>query len=160
MDAADATLLLRLAALNTAYGSTIDRDALEDWPDFFTENSFYRITTAANHARGLAAGVVYADSRDMLHDRVFALRRANIYERQAYRHVIGMPAILGHEADGSLRAEAPFLVVRTMRDGTMSLFAAGRYLDRLVEREGRLLFAAREVICDSPNFDTLLAIPL
>lgn len=157
---ADATLLLRLAALNTAYAGTIDADRLEAWPEFFTEDGFYRITTAANHAQGLAAGVVYADSRDMLHDRVFALRRANIYERQAYRHVIGMPAILGREADGGVRAEAPFLVVRTMRDGAMSLFAAGRYLDRLVERDGRLLFAAREVICDSPNFDTLLAIPL
>lgn len=157
---ADATLLLRLAALNTAYAGTIDADRLEAWPEFFTEDGFYRITTATNHAQGLPAGVVYADSRDMLHDRVFALRRANIYEKQAYRHVIGMPAILGREADDGVRAEAPFLVVRTMRDGAMSLFAAGRYLDRLVERDGRLLFAAREVICDSPNFDTLLAIPL
>ena len=156
----DAALLMRLAALNTAYASVIDANRLEDWPDFFTEDGFYRITSASNHARGMQAGIVYADSRDMLHDRVFALRKANIYEAQSYRHVVGMPAILGRDADGSIRAEAPFLVVRTMRDGTMSLFAAGRYLDRLVEQEGRLLFAAREAICDSPNFDTLLAIPL
>lgn len=156
----DAALLMRLAALNTAYASTIDANQLEDWPDFFTEDGFYRITSAGNHAKGMQAGIVYADSRDMLHDRVFALRRANIYEAQSYRHVVGMPQILGRDADGSIRAEAPFLVVRTMRDGTMSLFAAGRYLDRLVEHDGRLLFAAREAICDSPNFDTLLAIPL
>ena len=96
----------------------------------------------------------------MLHDRVFALRKAIIYEAQSYRHVVGMPAILGRDPDGTIRAEAPFLVVRTMRDGAMSLYAAGRYLDRLVEAEGRMLFAAREVICDSPNFETLLAIPL
>ncbi len=156
----DAALLMRLAALNTAYASVIDTNRLEEWPDFFTEDGFYRITSASNHARGMQAGIVYADSRDMLHDRVFALRRANIYEAQTYRHVVGMPQVLGRDADGVIRAEAPFLVVRTMRDGTMSLFAAGRYLDRLVEREGRLLFAAREAICDSPNFDTLLAIPL
>jgi len=156
----DAQLLMRLASLNTAYAGTIDSDRLEAWPDFFTEDAFYRITSASNHAKVRQAGIVYADSRVMLHDRVFALRRANIYEAQSYRHVVGMPQILGRDADGAIRAEAPFLVVRTMRDGTMSLFAAGRYLDRLVEREGRLLFAAREVICDSPSFDTLLAIPL
>lgn len=156
----DAALLMRLAGLNTAYASTIDADRLEEWPEFFIADAFYRITSAGNHAKGMQAGIVYADSRDMLHDRVFALRKANIYEKQSYRHVVGMPAILGRDADGAIRAEAPFLVVRTMRDGTMSLFAAGRYLDRLVERDGRLLFAAREVICDSPNFDTLLAIPL
>jgi 3-phenylpropionate/cinnamic acid dioxygenase small subunit len=156
----DPALFMRIAALNTAYASAIDANRLEDWPAFFTEDCFYRITSAGNHARGMPAGVIYADSRDMLHDRVFALRKANIYEAQSYRHVVGMPAILGRDPDGAIRAEAPFLVVRTMRDGTMSLYAAGRYLDRVVERAGSLLFAAREVICDSPNFDTLLAIPL
>jgi anthranilate 1,2-dioxygenase small subunit/terephthalate 1,2-dioxygenase oxygenase component beta subunit len=151
--------LLRVAAFNAAYAAAIDADRLEDWPDFFTEDGFYRITTAENHRQGLAAGVIYADSRAMLHDRVFALRRANIYERQSYRHVIGLPLILA-ETPAEIRAEAAFLVVRTMRDGQMSLFAAGRYLDRLVERDGALRLAVREVICDSQAFDTLLAIPL
>jgi anthranilate 1,2-dioxygenase small subunit len=154
-------MLLRLAMLNTAYAATIDADRLEEWPDFFTEDCFYRITTAENHRRGLQAGVIYADSRAMLHDRVFALRRANIYERQTYRHIIGMPAILGGSAEDGLRAEAPFVVIRTMRNGTMDVFAAGRYLDVMrLDEGGTLRFAKREVICDSPNFDTLLAIPL
>jgi hypothetical protein len=56
--------------------------------------------------------------------------------------------------------ETPFLVVRTMRDGRMDLFAAGRYRDRLQEDAGRLRFAERIVICDSSHFDTLVAIPL
>src|SRR3954463_9059568 len=123
-----ADMLLRLAMLNTAYAATIDADRLEEWPDFFIEDCLYRITTAENHRRGLQAGVIYADSRAMLHDRVFALRRANIYERQTYRHIIGMPAILGTGAEDGLRAEAPFVVIRTMRNGTMDVFAAGRYL--------------------------------
>lgn len=156
-----ADMLLRLAMLNTAYAATIDADRLEEWPDFFIEDCLYRITTAENHRRGLQAGVIYADSRDMLHDRIFALRRANIYERQTYRHIIGMPAILSISAEDGLRAEAPFVVIRTMRNGTMDVFAAGRYLDVLQQdAAGTLRFAEREVICDSPNFDTLLAIPL
>lgn len=157
-------LLVRLAVLNTAYAAAIDADRLEDWPGFFTEDCLYRITTAENHRQGLPAGVIYADSRDMLHDRVFALRKANIYERQSYRHIIGMPTILGQDAEdrgNSFRAESPFIVVRTMRGGAMDLFAAGRYLDKVrQDRDGAVRLAAREVICDSPNFDTLLAIPL
>ncbi|HTB47652.1 MAG TPA: aromatic-ring-hydroxylating dioxygenase subunit beta [Acetobacteraceae bacterium] len=155
-----ADTLLRLATLNTAYAACIDADRLEDWPDFFHEQCLYKITTADNHKRGYAAGVVYADSRNMLHDRVSALRQANIYERQNYRHIIGMPSV-GAETDGEISAEAPFLVVRTMRDGRMDLFAAGLYLDRLCEDAGGALrFAERLVICDSSRFDTLLAIPL
>ena len=48
-----------------------------------------------NHRRGLKVGVGGADSSGMLRDRVTALREPNVYERQTYRHLIGLPAILG-----------------------------------------------------------------
>lgn len=156
----DSDLLLRVAALNTAYAACIDADRLEAWPDFFEDRCLYKITTADNHRRGLAAGVVYADSRAMLQDRVAALRQANVYERQRYRHIVGLPA-LQHPADGIVAAETSFLVVRTMRDGQMDVFATGAYLDRVVRSgDGTLRFAERVVVCDSQRFDTLLAIPL
>ena len=153
----DAETLFRLSALNTEYANCIDADRLEDWPDLFLETCVYKITTADNQRRGYAAGIVYADSRAMLTDRIAALREANIYERQSYRHIVGMPAL---RSDKDIAAETPFLVVRTMRDGRMDLFAAGVYLDRVCEDAGRLRFAERIVVCDSSRFDTLLAIPL
>jgi anthranilate 1,2-dioxygenase small subunit len=151
--------LFRVSRLNADYARTIDDDRLEDWPGFFVERCLYKITSADNHRKGLPAGIVYADSRGMLQDRVAALRKANIYERQAYRHLVGLPAILG-EADAAVRSETPFLVVRIMRDGAMDLFATGRYLDVLVEDAGSLCFRERIVVCDSSRIDTLLAIPL
>ncbi|HUB16415.1 MAG TPA: aromatic-ring-hydroxylating dioxygenase subunit beta [Acetobacteraceae bacterium] len=156
----DTDTLLRIAALNTAYARCIDADRLEDWPAFFVEDCLYKITSADNHKRGYAAGIVYADSRAMLQDRVAALRQANIYERQSYRHIVGMPSA-GATRAGEVSAETPFLVVRTMRDGRMDLFATGVYLDKIrKDADGSLRFAERLVICDSSRFDTLLAIPL
>ena len=91
--------------------------------------------------------------------RIAALRQANIYERHSYRHIIGMPSVRS-EAEGMIVAETPFLIVRTMRDGKMDLFAAGLYRDRLRQAtDGGLRFAERIVVCDSPRFDTLVAIP-
>jgi 3-phenylpropionate/cinnamic acid dioxygenase small subunit len=153
----DADTLFRLSALNTEYALCIDSDRLEDWPGLFTQQCIYKITSADNHRRGYAAGIVYADSRAMLHDRVAALREANIYERQTYRHIVGMPALRAGE---DIAAETPFLVVRTMRDGRMDLFATGVYLDRVRDDGDRLRFSERIVVCDSSRFDTLLAIPL
>ncbi len=147
--------LFQVAALNSEYGACLDDDRLEDWPGFFVDRCFYKITTADNHKRGYEAGVIYADSKAMLLDRVAALREANIYERQAYRHIMGMPRLLGGDA-----VETPFLVIRTMRDGRMDVFATGRYLDRVEEVGGALRFAERIAVCDSSRFDTLLAIPL
>jgi 3-phenylpropionate/cinnamic acid dioxygenase small subunit len=157
--AAPLPLTSHVAQLNAEYARAIDDDRLETWPDFFAERCVYKITSAENHRRGLELGVVYADSKGMLRDRVTALREANVYERQAYRHLVGLPAILG-EADGVLRTETPFLVVRVLRTGAMDLFATGRYLDALVEEAGGLRFRERIVVCDSNRFDTLLAIPL
>jgi len=154
-----ADLLPLVSQLNADYARAIDDDRLEDWPDFFVERCVYKITSAENLRRGHEVGVVYADSKGMLRDRVTALREANVYERQTYRHLVGLPAILG-EAEGAVRAETPFLVVRVMRAGAMDIFATGRYLDALVDDDGALRFRERIVVCDSSRFDTLLAIPL
>jgi len=155
-------MLERVVRLNADYARAIDDDRLEDWPSFFTDKCLYKVTSADNHRRGLEVGVIYADSNGMLRDRVAALREANIYERQSYRHLVGLPAIVGpiNEDRGVTRAETPFLVVRIMRDGTMDLFATGRYLDALVDDGSVLRFRERLVVCDSSRFDTLLAIPL
>lgn len=151
--------LLALCAFNAAYAQAIDNDALEQWPDFFTDDCLYRITSAENEREGLPAGIVYADSRAMLQDRIAALREANIYERHSYRHLLGVPMLLHADAE---RASActPFMVARIMAHGDTRLFATGEYRDRFVRHHGRLLLAERVAVCDSPVTDTLLALPL
>jgi 3-phenylpropionate/cinnamic acid dioxygenase small subunit len=154
------TMLLEIAALNGASAAAIDSGRLEDWPRFFHERCLYKVTTADNHEKGYQAGLIYADSRAMLEDRIAALREANIYERQRYRHILGIPSIVG-ETDGTVSAETSFLVVRTMRDGQMIVFAVGIYLDKLRrDGAGAWRYAERIVVCDSQRIDTLLAIPL
>lgn len=152
--------LERLGHLNATYARCIDNDQLEQWPDFFLEQCLYLITNADNHAAGMEAGMVYADTRAMLQDRVLAMRDANVYEDQRYRHLIGTPLVL--ERDDTLAVvETPFMVARIMRDGGTEVFATGRYLDRVVQEEdASLKFAERVVVCDSTNIDTLLVIPL
>ena len=150
---------LRLAELNAAYAAAIDQDRLEGWSDFFTGDCLYKITSADNHKAGMQAGIVYADSQAMLRDRITALRTANIYERQAYRHIIGLPLIVA-EADDLIEAETPFIVARITRNARTDLFATGVYHDRVEDSGGMLRFRQRIVVCDSNHFDTLLAIPL
>jgi 3-phenylpropionate/cinnamic acid dioxygenase small subunit len=152
--------LLQVAAFNAAYARTIDADALEQWPSYFTERCRYRITHVENEKEGLPAGVVWADSRAMLEDRVAALREANIYERQRYRHLIGMPVIVRTEG-ARIDAESPFIVARIMHGGETALYASGMYRD-VFERvaDGSLQLAERVAVCDSTVTDTLLALPL
>lgn len=153
------TLLNELITLNADYAAAIDDNRLEEWPSFFTQQCFYRITTAQNHARGLPAGLVYADSRQMLVDRVLSLRKANIYERQSLRHLLGLPRIENENGD-LVCTRTSFAALRIMRTGETEIFASGNFLDELVRVDGKLLLQRRDVVCDSQRIDTLLALPL
>src|SRR6266567_174336 len=174
MDLAAIQRRLEIEQLYTAYAHCLDDDRLEEWPEFFTEDCAYRVTSAEYHEAGLPLGIIYATSKNMLVDRVMALRRANIYEPQRYRHLVSSLRIASEDGnagvspaggpDGrgpnALDAVANFLVVRTMQDGAMTLFAAGHYIDRVVRTDTGWKFAGKQVILDSRQIDTLLALPL
>jgi len=159
--------LISLCAFNAAYAFAIDSDSLEKWPQFFTEDALYRITHIENENENLAAGIVYADSRNMLIDRIAALRLANIYERQRYRHILGIPAIVEQNSDATY-AHTPFMVARIMAMGQTDIFATGYYKDKFVTSKESgihghsfgILLQERIAVCDSTVTDTLLALPL
>ena len=154
---------LELEQLYTDYAHCLDADEFERWPDFFTEDCFYRITSAENYEAGLPLGLIYATSRNMLKDRVSALREANIYEPQRYRHLVSSIQIV---ADAAGRAEpldlvANFLVVRTMQDGDMMIFwrrPAMSIAFNAMPAAGNS--PAETLVLDSRQVDTLLAIPI
>ena len=155
----DLTLRLRIETLFADYVHCIDDDALEQWPDFFTRDGVYRITSRENLALGMPVSLVYCQGRGMMADRISALRTANIYEPHTYNHSISALKILSSAADG-IRTQSNFAVFRTMSDGDMSLFNCGRYMDRIVEENGVLKFAERLVVLESRRIDTLLVIPV
>jgi anthranilate 1,2-dioxygenase small subunit len=157
----DPELQLRIENLLARYVHCIDDGRLEEWPEFFVEEGRYRVTTAENLERNLPLPIILADSRAMMRDRVAALRQANIYEPQRYRHVVS--SVLVERVDAKIaRAVSNFHVVRVMQTGESALFATGRCLDRVrLEAEGgRPQFEERVVVLDSRAIDTLLAIPL
>jgi len=155
----DIELQLAVENLLARYAHALDDDRLEEWPEFFAENGRYRITTVENFERGLPLSIIYADSRAMLRDRVSALRHANIYEAQRYRHAVS--AVLVERVDArTAKATSSFQVVRVMRTGESALFASGRCLDRIRLDASGALFEERMVVLDSRAVDTLLAIPI
>jgi 3-phenylpropionate/cinnamic acid dioxygenase small subunit len=155
----DLAIRLGVHELIGDYAERIDEDRLEEWPELFTDPCRYLVISRANHAAGLRQGVMYAASRGMLLDRVFSIRRANIFEPHRYRHVVGPIRLKAMEASAAV-VHSNFLTVRIMHDGATTLFASGRYLDRIDTSEIPFRFNERIVVLDSDKIDTLLAIPL
>ncbi len=141
------------------YAHCIDEDRLEEWPDFFTEDGQYRVTSRENHELNLPVNLIYCDGRGMLSDRISALRTANIFEPHTYCHMTSALKII--ESDGKEhRTQSNFTVMRTMSEGAMSVFACGKYIDRIVEDGASLKYRERSVILESRRIDTLLVIPI
>jgi 3-phenylpropionate/cinnamic acid dioxygenase small subunit len=155
----DESVRRRVEQLIAHYVEVIDQDRLEEWPELFAESCRYLVTSAESYEEKLPLGVIYADSRAMLRDRVSALRDANIYEAQRYRHVVG-PIWVEPAKAGVVESRSHFLVVRTMHDGDAMLFASGVYHDRIDISADPCRFIERIVILDSHKIDTLLAIPI
>jgi 3-phenylpropionate/cinnamic acid dioxygenase small subunit len=95
----------------------------------------------------------------MLQDRVAALREANIYEAQRYRHIVST-VLIDSVGNGIASVRSNYLVLRTMQDGALGVFSTGRYLDCVDLSGTEPLFREKVVVFDNKRIDTLLAIPL
>jgi anthranilate 1,2-dioxygenase small subunit len=155
----DDTTRRAVEALHTRYVRVIDEDRLEEWPELFAENGLYRIITRENFNQGLALPIMECRSRGMMQDRVTGYRRINIYEPQTYSHQVSALEIESVDAS-TIRCRSNYLVVRTLVDGSMSIFSAGTYLDRVCLTETGAVFEERIVVPDSRRVETLLVIPL
>ena len=148
-----------IGMVQARYAYAIDDGNCADWPNFFTDDCFYKITTADNFAQNYEAGLMWMDSKGMLRDRILSLLEANVYERHSYRHILAQPIISDIEGD-ELDSVTSFIVARITREGPTDLFATGRYIDRYRVAGNDAKLVTRIVVLDSGHIDTLLAFPL
>lgn len=159
MAAIEPATFQRIDAFLTDYAHRLDDGLTDEWPGFFTADGTYQITTRENFEAGYPIGIMLCEGRGMMEDRMLALRTANVYEPQVLCHILGRPDIR-EASPGAYTSRANFSVFRTMESGEASLFATGKYLDRIVIENGAPLLKARRVILDSRCIDVLLVVPL
>ncbi len=149
----------QIEALQARYIRVIDDGLWEEWPQLFTETCVYKIVTRENFDQGLPLSVMECHSRGMLQDRVTGLRSINVFEPHRYLHQISGLAIENIEGE-RVRCKSNYLVIRTMLDGSMSIFSAGVYLDKIALSAEGAHFEERLVVADSRRVETLLVLPL
>lgn len=157
--AASAELRCRLADLYGAYDEALGEGDYERWPEFFTETCFYQITARENYDAGLPLGLLQAESRAMLADRVTALRRTMVFAPRLVRRLVGSVVLRAVAADG-MRLSASFAVLQTMLNEPSQVFLCGRFYDRVVEEDGVLRFAERVCVTDATLVPISLVFPI
>jgi 3-phenylpropionate/cinnamic acid dioxygenase small subunit len=144
---------------HTAYCARLDDDRIADWPSFFTEDALYRVTARENWDAELPVGLVHCEGRGMLRDRALAIARTEMFAPRYLRHYVTNVAVLDLAGD-AVTACANYLVLQTLVDERTTLHQAGRYFDRFVRAEGRLLLRERHCVYDTLIIDNSLVMPV
>jgi 3-phenylpropionate/cinnamic acid dioxygenase small subunit len=152
-------LFHRVRPLYDAYADCIGEEHYEKWPEFFEDKCFYQITTREAHRKSLPIGIIQCNSKGMLIDRINSMKKANIFEPQRYRHLLGALHVERTE-EGTIRARMGFAIVRILESGDNMLFVSGVWRDEIVETAEGLKFREKIAVLDSGCVDTLLVIPV
>jgi 3-phenylpropionate/cinnamic acid dioxygenase small subunit len=156
---ASSALRGRLTDLYGAHDEALAEGQYERWPQFFTEACIYKITSRENYEAGLPIGLVTAESRAMLADRVAAMRKTMLYAPRIMRNLTSGIVLRSIDPDG-MRLAASFAVFQTLLNEPSTVFLCGRYYDRVVEDGGDLRFAERICVTDATLVPTSLIFPL
>jgi salicylate 5-hydroxylase small subunit len=150
---------MAIADLHADYAACLDERRFDDWPDLFVDECVYKLQPRENHDRGLPLATMAFESKGMLRDRVYAATQTLFHIPYTTRHVVGWPRVtLG--ADGTIEAEASYVVVRVRENELPEVFSAGCYRDRIVDTGERLLFRERLCIFDNALIANSIIYPI
>ena len=140
------------------YYETLDDVRLDEWPAFFTEDCAYRIIPRENFEAGYTLSTVYAESREMLADRVMGVTRTQMYAPRYYRRFPGPLRIVSRDGD-SVRVRHNLLVVQTLIDRQSEIVLSAVCHDVVVPGDERPLLKQRIVVFDSEMIPNSLIYP-
>lgn len=141
------------------YAACLDDGRLEDWPGFFTEDCHYRVLSRENYDAGLPIGLIYCMNKNMVKDRVTALRETTVYEPRSLRHFISGVRVTRAD-EGEIVAQANFAITEALSDREPVLNMVGCYMDVLVRDGDGFLLRRRDCVHDNYRVRTSLIIPV
>jgi len=154
-----AALRAEIDSFHVEYCAALDANDVERWPDFFSKEATYRVTSRQNALLNMPVGLVYCEGLDMITDRALAVAHSQMFAPRHMLHVLGITRVL-QETDHTISSQTPFMLMQTLVEGPTTVHLAGIYHDRFVREGERLLIASREVVHDTEILDTALAYPV
>ncbi|WP_201525022.1 aromatic-ring-hydroxylating dioxygenase subunit beta, partial [Bordetella pseudohinzii] len=142
-------LKAEIELFHAEYCAALDGGDVERWPDFFVADAVYRVTARENAELNLPVGLVYAEGRDMMHDRAVAISRTQMFAPRYLLHIVSGVRVIDADAAGQITSHASFLLMQTLVEGPTTMHLAGVYQDVFVREDGVLRLKRRDVIYDT-----------
>jgi salicylate 5-hydroxylase small subunit len=152
-------LRFAISDLYAAYAACLDGGSYDDWPEFFTDDCWYRIVARENFDRDLPLSILSLKGKPMLKDRIYGITSTIFHAPYYQRHIISQP-LLRVSADGEIAAQTNYAVIRTKRDMTAEVYNIGYYADTIIECDGSLKFQSKFCVFDNDLILNSLIYPI
>jgi salicylate 5-hydroxylase small subunit len=156
-------LRFRIEDLYAQYIAALDEARYDQWPGFFTEDCVYKVIPRENYDRKLPLATMASESRGMLVDRVYGMQNTLFHQPYYQRHMISGLFVRGieyKEGVQHIHTQANYSVFRTKQNALSEVFNVGRYVDTIVEQQGKLLFAEKLCVFDSELIPNSIIYPI
>ncbi|MEO1657731.1 MAG: aromatic-ring-hydroxylating dioxygenase subunit beta [Pseudomonadota bacterium] len=140
------------------YIALLDDGEFDAWPDLFTKECFYRITTRENAEAGYDLSLICAESAGMLRDRVRALDKTMMFGPRSYRRFLSGLRVFYD--NGGIQTRGNLLVIETLVDKPSQVAFCGRFEDKLICEGGNHLLEKRLIVLDTEMIPNSLIYPL
>jgi salicylate 5-hydroxylase small subunit len=148
-----------IADLYAAYAACLDDGRYDEWPDFFTEDAWYRVVPRENYERRLPLSTMSLKGRAMMKDRIYGVTSTIFHAPYYQRHVVGQPLVT--PKSGTLfSVQANYCVFRTKRDCVPEIYNVGQYVDIIENMEGLLKFSQKFCVFDNDLIPNSLIYPI
>jgi len=154
----DVSTQLAISRLYADYAAFLDEREYKLWVDLFNDPSSYVLQPRENFDYGLPLATMRLESKGMILDRIYGIT-ATLYHAPYYqRHIVGPVRI--NEDDDGFRVEANYVVIRTHTNAPSDILSAGRYIDRVVNKGSRYLFAEKLCVFDTELIPNSVIYPI
>ena len=140
------------------YAATLDCGDIDRWPDFFTADATYRLTSRENAESGDPLDLVSCDSPGMFRDRAYAIAHTEMFGPRYVKHYITNVQLLAVDLP-RVQARANYLLLETMSEEPTRILQAGTYEDTFEIRNDRCLIKQRHCVFDTVVVPNCLVYP-
>lgn len=141
------------------YAAGLEHGEIEQWPNFFTDDAFYRVIARDNDESGLPLGLIYCEGKGMLRDRAYALVHTETFAPRYLQLRISNTRVFSAD-ERSIKAEASYLLLETLVDEPSRVQQVGKYYDVFERVNGSLLIKDRKCVYDTVVIDNCLVFPV
>lgn len=150
---------LEVEEFHCEYAAVLERQDIERWPSFFTDDAVYEMKARDNADAGLRLSLMYCDGVGMLKDRAYAIKHTEMYAPRYLSLMITNTRVLSIEGP-LIQSEANYLLLETLIDEPTRIQQAGKCYDRFERRDGRLFIKERLCVYDSVLINNCVVFPV